>query len=596
MALYKKIFLLFVVLSFSLPALAKENQNNKQKPIKTNVILILIDDLSHYGVSAYGANRLHANFNNFPDVEFSTPNIDELANSGFMAANAFAYPLCENTRVALMSGKENSRNYLRPKSLHASDITFGDTFKKAGYKTGLFGKWKQTRGTKNIAAKDYLYEFGWDEYTAFDVTTEMQRFINPLLVVNGKIKNYMGRTDVDPITGRRWYGPDIVNRDALSFIEKNQKQPFFLYYPMMLVHDEHQPTPDTIPKSAFDNFLERKVKGIKNSGDDLKYFPDMIAYTDKLIGNLVKKIDQLGLRENTLIIVAGDNGTKETFAHILPDGSIYPARKGGHADNGIHVPLILNQLNTIPASNTKNIYQGLIDITDIYPTIAEAANVNIPNKNELDGVSFWQQAIGLKAAKNETRKVIFRTGIDNFQYTDKNNIIAYAFNQHFKRYAPSYHFPKGRFFDLRTDPFERVGDEVKSFRWGKLRYSGIPLNKLTEEQQKAYNMLGEVLENNKIVNAKQLTINAPKTTLQINEKITLTATLIPAETTRNGVIWHSSNPDIISINKFGEITARKKGEATISVYSWSDAVPLANGKNPEFLTSGVQHATTFTVE
>lgn len=591
MALYKKLFLLMLAgLSYSSAILAKNSQTNNQKP--TNVVLILIDDLSHYGVSAYGANRLHANYNNFPDVEFSTPNIDELANGGFMAANAFSYPLCENTRVALMSGKENNRNYLRPKSLHSSDITFGDTFKKAGYKTGLFGKWKQTRGTTSIAAEEYLYEFGWDEHTAFDVTTEMQRFINPLLVVNGEINNYMGRTDLDPATGRRWYGPDIVNRDALSFIEKNQEQPFFLYYPMMLVHDEHQPTPDTIPKSAFDNFLERKVKGVKNSGDDLKYFPDMIAYTDKLIGKVVKKIDQLGLRENTLIIVVGDNGTKETFAHILPDNSIYPARKGGHADNGIHVPLILNQPNTIPASYTKNVYQGLIDITDIYPTMAEAANIAIPNKANIDGISFWQQA---KGKKSESREVIFHTGIDNFKYTDKNGLITYAFNKNFKRYSPSYHFPKGRFFDLRTDPLERIGSDVKSFRWGKLRYSGLALNKLTKEQQQAYDTLGKVLEKNKIVNAEKLTIQAPRTTLRTNEKVTLTSQLMPANTTRNSVIWHSSNPDIISINKFGEIIAHKRGKATISVYSWSDAEPLANGKNPEFLTTGVQDSILITV-
>lgn len=586
MALYKKLILAF---TFCFSCFSY-TWATTEKP--TNIVLILIDDLSHYGVSAYGADRLHANFNNFPDTKFSTPTIDELANEGFMAANAFAYPLCENTRVALMSGKENQRNYLRPKSLHASDITFGDTFKKAGYKTGLFGKWKQTRGTTTVPAAEYLYQFGWDEFTAFDVTTEMQRFINPLLVKNGEVNNYMGRKDIDPQTGRRWYGPDIVNRDALAFIEKNKEHPFFLYYPMMLVHDEHQPTPDTIPKSAFDNFSERKIKGVKNSGDDLKYFPDMIAYTDKLIGKVVTKLDELGLRENTLIVVVGDNGTKETFAHIFPDGTVYPARKGGHADNGIHVPLVLNQPNTIPASRLTNQYQGLIDISDIYPTLAEAANVNIPNKKDIDGISFWPQ---VKGAKHESREVIFHTGIDNFKYTEKNGIIRYAFTKDFKRYAPSYHFPKGRFFDLRTDLFERVGDDVKSFRWGKLRYSGLPLDKLTKEQQAAYDKLGKVLAENQIVNAEKLTIKSTKKRLTINETLTLQAQLIPANTTRNGIVWHSSNPTVASVNKFGEVIAHQAGEVTIKAYSWSDAQPLAHGRDPEFLTTGVQDAFELTV-
>ena len=99
---------------------------------------------------------------------------------------------------------------------------------------------------------------------------------------------------------------------------------------------------------------------------------------DKLIGNIVSKLDELGLRENTLIVVMGDNGTKECFAHILPDGTIYPGRKGGTMDNGLHVPLILNQLKTIKSGDKQNLrrYDGLVDITDIYPTIAEAISYN----------------------------------------------------------------------------------------------------------------------------------------------------------------------------------------------------------------------------
>ena len=146
----------------------------------TNVVLILIDDLNHYGVTAYGANRLHSYDGEFTNKTFSTPNIDQLAKGGVRVDRAFAYPICENTRIALMSGKNNDRNYLRPKAQHSSDITFGDAFKRAGYATGLFGKWKQTRGTNEVAGKEYISEFGWDDYAAFDVVTEGQRYINPI--------------------------------------------------------------------------------------------------------------------------------------------------------------------------------------------------------------------------------------------------------------------------------------------------------------------------------------------------------------------------------------------------------------------------------
>ncbi|WP_158966741.1 sulfatase-like hydrolase/transferase [Paraglaciecola sp. L3A3] len=576
------------VLSFHVVAASKQDS--------TNVVLILIDDISHYGVTAYGADRVNSYRKRFKDVKIHTPNIDQLAHEGVMVANAFAYQLCENTRIAIMSGKENKRNYLQPKSQHHSDITFGDTFQKAGYKTGLFGKWKQTRGTKDKPGKDYIYEFGWDEFTAFDVVTAKNRFINPDLVINGEKVNYNDRKDLDPITGRRWYGPDIVNRDALNFIEKNKDKPFFLYYPMMLIHDKHQPTPDTLPHSVFDNFQENKKRNVPmaQSGDDHKFLPDMIAYMDKMIGNVVKKLDETGLRENTLIVVVGDNGTKESFEHVFADGTRYPGRKGGHADNGLHVPLILNQPKTIPAGlgRKKNNYQGMVDIVDIYPTIAEAANVVIPNQKDIDGISFWQQA---KGAAGEARTTIHHWGNGNNKYTDDHMLVDYAFNQNFKRYAPTQHFPKGRFFDLRTDLLEREGDTFKEFKFKVLRYSGLPIDSLDAEQKAAYDMLGEVLKQNRIVEVKDIAIMSAPNKLKVGEVSQVHAKLIPANTTRNGVVWVSSDPSVVSVNKFGEVMAHKAGKANIQVYSWADAKPLANNQAPELLTSGVSDSHAFTV-
>ena len=156
-------------LETSVEAATPQSEIDKAHQTHTNVVLILIDDLSHYGVTAYGANRLHSYDGEFTKEEFATESIDALAQQGIRIDRAFAYPICENTRIALMSGKRNDRNYLQPKSQHSSDITFGDAFKKAGYATGLFGKWKQTRGTVEVSGKDYISEFGWDDYAAFDV-------------------------------------------------------------------------------------------------------------------------------------------------------------------------------------------------------------------------------------------------------------------------------------------------------------------------------------------------------------------------------------------------------------------------------------------
>ncbi|EWH08959.1 sulfatase [Catenovulum agarivorans DS-2] len=587
--------LLFACQSAEETAIAIDKAQTQTKAHSNpNVVLILIDDLSHYGVTAYGANKLHSYDGEFTNKEFATPNIDQLAKTGVRFDNAFAYPICENTRIALMSGKVNDANYLQPKSQHSSDITFGDAFKKAGYTTGLFGKWKQTRGTKEVAGKDYIAEFGWDDYAAFDVVTEGQRFINPNLVINGKEYNYNGRSDVDPATGRRWYGPDIVNRHALEFIDNNKDKPFFLYYPMILVHDDHKPTPDTKPNSIFDNFPENADYN-NTRGDDREYFPDMIEYMDKLIGKVVNKLEQAGVRENTLIVVMGDNATKETFGHILPDGTIYPGRKGGNADNGIHVPLVVNFPGVVPASNNHDYrsYDGLTYVTDIYPTIADAAGIEMPNAEQVEGKSFWPQAIGKNS--NEHRDYIYAWYIGNSKYTSDEELLRYAFTKEFKRYAPDKFFPKGRFFDLRSDPLERVGDVVEKRRWGVLRYSGLDTNNLTAEQQQAYDYLGKVLDQHQMVRVTGLKLIAPKNQLSVGDSIQLQAQVLPENATRKGVVWESSDPSVATVDKFGQLVAHKAGQVTVRIFSWDDAYPVSANRQQTYYRNGVTASKSFTI-
>ena len=558
---------------------------------RTNVVLILIDDLNHYGVTAYGASTVGSASGSFEPMTIHTPNIDALANEGFMAANAFSYPLCENTRVALMSGKYNQRNLIQAKSLHHSDITFGDLFQRAGYKTGFFGKWKQSRGTTDIPALQYPFEFGWDEFSAFDVHTAGQRYINPLLAINGVEENYAGRTDLDPATGRRWYGPDIINRHALAFIDRHKDEPFFLYYPMLLIHSETQPTPDTVPASAFDEFPEADLPGGAKDNDDPRYIADNIAYTDKLIGRVIDKLEELGLRENTLVVVVGDNGSPTRFTHILADGTDYRGGKGLNTDNGLHVPLILNMPRTIPASNGAQ-YPGLTHITDILPTIADAAQVPVPNSTTLDGISFWQQALG---AEGEPRSLIHHWYIGNNDYTTVEGKTEYIFNKAFKYYAPDSRFPDGRFFDLRSDPMEETGSAIQVSKNMPPLYQGLDVTALDAEQQAAYNELKSQLESARIVNASDLYIYAPYHLLRPGESQDVLAITLPFSTTRDSVVWVSSDPEIASIDKFGRLTAHKEGEVVIRAYSWSDAKPQANGVDPEFLTSGISDEVTLYV-
>ena len=362
---------------------------------KPNVVLILIDDISHYGVSAYGAKQLNSTEGFFESVPVATPEIDRLADEGVLAKNAFAYAICEPTRIALMTGMNNQRNFVQAKALHESHITFGDLFKQAGYTTGIAGKWKQSRGSSTIPGNAYVDQFGWDHIHCFDLLYEGPRHIDPNFVINGKINWYKG---LNPETKRRYYGPELVNRFVLDFIETHQDEAFFLYYPMLLVHDEHTPTPDTQPNEHYDNFEVMTHTGVKpdNSfgafkGDDRRFYPDMVAYMDKMIGNVTDQLDRLGLREKTLVVVMGDNGSKAAFSYTLEDGSQFIGAKGQCKINGLQVPLILSYPRSIEEGST---YDGLINITDLLPTLCELAGIKIPYNEEIDGISFWSQVTG----------------------------------------------------------------------------------------------------------------------------------------------------------------------------------------------------------
>lgn len=555
---------------------------------RLNVVLILIDDLNHYGVTAYGADRISEWSERFTNRTFATPQVDRLAREGLRCDFAYAYPLCEPTRIALMSGQLNHRNWIRPKAQHASEITIGDVFQRAGYATGMFGKWKQTRGTREIHGKDYIFEFGWDEFCCFDVVGEGQRYINPNLVINGRPVNYRGRTDLDPATGRRWYGPDICNRRALDFIDRHRDEPFFLYYPMLLVHDEHKPTPDTEPASLFDTCDE------SIEYDDRRYFPDMLAYMDKLIGRVIDKLDEHELREQTLVVVMGDNGTKEPFTHVLPDGSLYPGGKGGNRDNGLHVPLILSCPDTIPADPAGGIrsYLGLVDVTDIYPTLCEAAGVPIPNPDAIDGISFWPQARG---GPGEARQVIYTWYNGNRPATDGSQTLRYAFSKEFKRYAPHANYPEGRFFDLRIDPLEQAGDRRVKVAWVHYHHGGLPVASLDADQRAAYEQLGDVITAHDRVPVTGLRIAAPARALRVGATLSLRCDVLPGQATRRNIIWESDNPAVASIDKFGVVTALTPGTARISVYSWEDAAPLAANLAEPYARTGIRDSVDLTI-
>jgi arylsulfatase A len=367
-----------------------------------NIILIMVDDFGYECVTANGGES------------YQTPNIDKLAASGVRFENCHVQPLCTPTRVQLMTGRYNVRNYINFGTLLRAETTFGSLMKNAGYATGICGKW-QLGGEV-----DSPQHFGFDESCLWQQTRRPPRYANPGLEYNGVEKDFTHGE----------YGPTLVNDFALTFITQNKEKPFFLYYPMILTHNPFQPTPDS---PDWDPTISSE-----NKQQSPKHFAEMTAYMDRLVGSVVTKLDELGIRDNTLLLFLGDNGTNASITSRFK-GADYKGGKGSTTSHGTHVPLIASWPAVMKQGRVS---ADLVSSTDFLPTICVAAGVKVPEGT--DGVSFLPQ---LKDEPGTPREWLY-TWYSPRQSQDMT-VREYTFDQRFKLYRT------GQFYDLSTDEMEK---------------------------------------------------------------------------------------------------------------------------------------------
>ncbi len=343
---------------------------------KPNIILIMADDVSWECFGSYGAE------------DYETPNLDRLAAEGVQFDHCYSTPLCTPSRVMIMTGKYNFRNYTHFGYLNPQEKTFGHLLQEVGYKTAIAGKW-QLNGIHHEAEGNQdttrPLKAGFDESMLWQVTKGKrvadgggERFWNPPLEHNGKFipgSEHYGK-----------YGPDLMTNFICDFMEKHQDNPFFVYYPMVLVHDPFVPTPDTIG----DADLETANIEPKDPAAKKRHFVSMVNYMDKLVGKIVAKVDELELSEETLILFTADNGT-DTKITSNWNGRKIAGGKGGQTDMGTRVPLIVRWKGRTPAGSVS---KDLIEFTDFYATIADAAGIEMAKEDPVDGYSFYPQLMG----------------------------------------------------------------------------------------------------------------------------------------------------------------------------------------------------------
>ena len=374
----------------------------------------MADDMGYECLSCYGS------------TSYNTPVLDKLASNGIQFNQCISQPLCTPSRVKIMTGMYNYRNYDYFGHLNNDSYTIGNLLKDAGYATCIVGKWQ----LNGLAYKDDIpywddsnrpIKFGFDEYCLWQLTqgrNQGERFADPLIEQNGKILD----TDIDD------YGPDIFTNYLLDFIDRNKQAPFFIYFPMVLVHEPFVPTPDS--KDWVDPSMRYKK--------DTSYFKDMVSYTDRIVGKIVDKLEHLNIGENTLIIFTGDNGTHPTI-YSNTVGGIVRGGKGNTIDAGVHVPLIAYWPNKIKKGIQFN---GLIEFSDFFPTLADIAM----QPNESDGISFYPL---LNDEPYKSREMVF------VHYDPKwsKNV-----NQHRNQFVQTREFKlyqDGQFFNIKEDRLEK---------------------------------------------------------------------------------------------------------------------------------------------
>ncbi len=377
---------------------------------KPNIVLIMADDL---GYECLGANG---------GTSYKTPVLDKLSATGIRFEHCYSQPLCTPSRVKLMTGINNVRNYTIFGQLQRTQTTFAHLLKDAGYATCVVGKWQLGK------EKDSPRHFGFDEsclWQHFRGRTDEEehdtRFSSPRLEVNGEPVNYSNGQ----------YGPDVVSDYGCDFISRAKGRPFLLYYPMILTHCPFTPTPDS-------KDWDPKDPGSNTYKGNGRYFGDMVAYMDKIVGKFIKKLEELGLRENTVVIFTGDNGTDTPIVSMM-NGQKVTGAKGTMTDAGTRVPLVANWPGTISAGTVCG---DIVDFSDVAPTLYDLAGVTIPKQLKLDGRSFLPQ---LKGDKGHPRDWIY------CWYSRNGDAAAakeFARNQRYKLYRT------GEFYDIQNDVLE----------------------------------------------------------------------------------------------------------------------------------------------
>jgi arylsulfatase A-like enzyme len=362
------------LLSFSVMSFAQE----KTHP---NIIIIMTDD------QGYGDLGVTGN----PNV--STPVIDQFANESIRFNNFHVSPVCAPTRSSLMTGRYSLRTGVRDTYnggciMASNELTIAELLKQANYKTGIFGKWhlgdNYPSRPSDQGFDESLIHLSGGMGQVGDITTYFKgdkSYFDPILWHNNKKEAYKG------------YCSDVFTEQAIGFIENNPENPFFCYLafnaphtPLQVPDKYYQQYKDIDPSSGFEGDTRPSMKMTEKDKEDARKVYAMVTNIDDNIGKLLKKLDDLNIADNTVIIFMTDNGPQQTRYVGGMRG-----RKGEVYQGGVRVPFYIRYPSSFDSNKDIETMAAHIDVL---PTLAQICNIELPKKRKIDGKSLLPLIMG----------------------------------------------------------------------------------------------------------------------------------------------------------------------------------------------------------
>lgn len=352
-----------------------------------NLVYVLADDLGWAELGCYGQQKIR------------TPNIDRLAAEGLRFTQHYSgAPVCAPSRCVLLTGLHSGHAYIRDngeikpegqRPIPDETVTVAELLKRAGYATGVFGKW----GLGGPGSSGEPNRQGFDEWFGYLCQREAHNFYPDHLWRNGERVELEGNDR--GLTGAQ-YSHDLIADAALDFVRAHKDEPFFLYVPFTIPHLALQVPEDSLEeyRGAWDDPPYEGGKGYLPHPAPRAAYAAMVTRMDRDVGRLVALLEELGLSDATLVMFSSDNGP--TYDRIGGSDSAFfesagPLRglKGSVYEGGIRVPLVARWPGSVAAGAVSDHVSAF---QDVMPTLLELAGAEVPPG--LDGISFAPTLLG----------------------------------------------------------------------------------------------------------------------------------------------------------------------------------------------------------